>query len=73
MNDDPASGAHRASVVLTLPSHEIEPLLALDPAAFGHEMTRRFARRLGPMRLASTRHAYPLVAVYPRQSTWRPS
>lgn len=44
MNDDPASGAHRASVVLTLPSHEIEPLLALDPAAFGHEMTRRFLR-----------------------------
>lgn len=67
MNDEPSSGAHRASVVLTLPSHEIEPLLALDPAAFGHEMTRRFARRLGPMQLVSTRHAYPLVAVYPRR------
>lgn len=67
MNDDPSSGAHRASVVLTLPSHEIEPLLALDEAAFGQEMTRRFARRLGPMQLVSTRHAYPLVAVYPRR------
>jgi ubiquinone biosynthesis UbiH/UbiF/VisC/COQ6 family hydroxylase len=67
MNDDPASGAHRSSVVLTLPSHEIDPLLILDAEPFGHEMARRFARRLGGMTLASTRHAYPLVAVYPRR------
>lgn len=67
MNDDPATGAHRSSVVLTLPSHEIEPLLALSPPAFGAEMARRFAQRLGAMTLASTRHAYPLVAVYPRR------
>lgn len=67
MNDDPASGAPRSSVVLTLPAHAIEPLLALDAPAFGREMTRRFAARLGPMTLASTRHAYPLVAVYPRR------
>jgi len=67
MNDDPASGAPRASVVLTLPAPAIAPLLALDPPAFGREMTRRFAGRLGAMRLASTRHAYPLVAVYPHR------
>lgn len=67
MNDDPATGAHRASVVLTLPSHAIEPLLALEPPAFDQAMTRRFASRLGHMTLASTRHAYPLVAVYPRR------
>ena len=67
MNDDPATGEHRASVVLTLPSHAIEPLLALSQADFETEMTRRFDRRLGPMRLASTRHTYPLVAVYPRR------
>ena len=67
MNDDPVTGAHRSSVVLTLPSHAIEPLLALDAPAFGDDMARRFARRLGAMTLTSTRHAYPLVAVYPRR------
>ena len=67
MNDDPVTGAHRASAVLTLPSHEIEPLLTLDAPAFGLEMARRFDQRLGAMTLASTRHAYPLVAVYPRR------
>ena len=67
MNDDPASGAHRASVVLTLPHQQMEPLLALDQEAFGAELTRRFDRRLGAMRSTSTRHAYPLVGVYPRR------
>lgn len=67
MNDDPASGAHRASVVLTLPHQQMEPLLALDQEAFGADLTRRFDRRLGTMRSTSTRHAYPLVGVYPRR------
>jgi ubiquinone biosynthesis UbiH/UbiF/VisC/COQ6 family hydroxylase len=67
MNDDPATGMPRSSVVLTLPSHEVEPLLALAPPAFNEDMARRFARRLGRMTLASTRHTYPLVAVYPRK------
>ncbi len=67
MNDDPASGAHRASVVLTLPHQLIEPLLKLDQEAFGAELTRRFDRRLGTMRSMSTRHAYPLVGVYPHR------
>ncbi|MCA0326863.1 MAG: 5-demethoxyubiquinol-8 5-hydroxylase UbiM [Proteobacteria bacterium] len=67
MNDDPATGAHRASAVLTLPHQEIEALLALDDAAFGEDVTRRFEQRLGAMHLASTRHAYPLVGVYPHQ------
>ena len=66
MNDDPATGEHRSSVVLTLPSHQIEPLQTLDAAAFGNQMTERFSRRLGAMALVSTRHAYPLVAIYPR-------
>ena len=65
MNDDPATGAHRASAVLTLPHQQIEPLLTLDENAFNDDMTRRFEQRLGAMRLASTRHAYPLVGVYP--------
>ena len=67
MNDDPATGAHRSSVVLTLPSHAIDPLVTLAPAGFNTEMARRFDHRLGNMTLASTRHAYPLVAVYPRK------
>jgi ubiquinone biosynthesis UbiH/UbiF/VisC/COQ6 family hydroxylase len=67
MNDDPATGQHRSSVVLTLPSQAIEPLMALAPEAFDAEMARRFDHRLGGMRLASTRHTYPLVAVYPHR------
>ncbi|MDO5654333.1 MAG: FAD-dependent hydroxylase, partial [Brachymonas sp.] len=67
MNDHPHSGAHRASTVLTLPHHLIEPLLVLDEDAFGAEMTRRFDGRLGAMQLDSTRHAYPLVGVAPHR------
>ncbi|HWS04191.1 MAG TPA: 5-demethoxyubiquinol-8 5-hydroxylase UbiM [Burkholderiaceae bacterium] len=67
MNDDPATGEHRSSVVLTLPSREIDPLLTLEPSAFNQEMAIRFDRRLGTMTLASTRHVYPLVSVYPRR------
>ncbi|MFV0680568.1 5-demethoxyubiquinol-8 5-hydroxylase UbiM [Ottowia sp.] len=67
MNDDPATGAHRASAVLTLPHQQIDAMLALDEAAFGADMARRFGHRLGAMQLASTRHAYPLVGVYPHR------
>jgi ubiquinone biosynthesis UbiH/UbiF/VisC/COQ6 family hydroxylase len=55
---------NRSSLVLTLPAGEIERLRASDEAAFGAEITRRYQGRLGAMRLVSTRHAYPLVAVY---------
>lgn len=54
----------QSSVVLTLPPREIERLRALDGSAFAGEMERRFEHRLGAMRLASERHAYPLVGVY---------
>ena len=67
MNDDPATGMPRASVVLTLPHRQIEPLLDLPDDAFGAEIARRFDWRLGAMLPASTRHAYPLVGVYPRR------
>lgn len=56
-----------ASAVLTLPPSEIQALLALDDAAFGAELTRRFDGRLGRMQPIGTRHTYPLVGVYPRQ------
>ncbi|MDO4794687.1 MAG: 5-demethoxyubiquinol-8 5-hydroxylase UbiM [Brachymonas sp.] len=67
MNDDPASGLPRSSVVLTLPSHAINRMAELPPEIFNAEMARRFAHRLGEMQLISTRHAYPLVGVYPRR------
>lgn len=67
MNDDPDTGAHRASVVLTLPQQQIEALQALDDEAFSADITRRFEQRLGQMRVISTRHAYPLVGVYPHR------
>jgi len=55
---------NRSSVVITLPHHAMQPLLAMEPEAFNQAMTTRFAHRLGDMRLVSTRHSYPLVAVY---------
>ncbi|SAK41146.1 ubiquinone biosynthesis hydroxylase [Caballeronia hypogeia] len=67
MNPDPASGAHRSSVVVTLTAREIERLNALEADAFNREIERRFERRLGAMTLRSTRHVYPLVAVYPKR------
>ena len=53
-----------SSVVLTLDPHQIAALMAMEEGAFGAEVTRRYAGRLGAMRLAGTRHAYPLVATY---------
>jgi ubiquinone biosynthesis UbiH/UbiF/VisC/COQ6 family hydroxylase len=67
MNPCPVTGMHRSSVVLTLPGSDIEAVWALDTAAFNTEMARRFDHRLGAMAQASTRHVYPLVAVYPRR------
>ena len=53
-----------SSLVLTLPARHAERLMNLDRDAFGEEVTKRYENRLGAMRLLSTRHAYPLVAVY---------
>jgi len=54
----------RSSVVLTLPHAQITRLLGLAPEAFERELERRFAARLGRMRLDSERFAYPLMGVY---------
>jgi ubiquinone biosynthesis UbiH/UbiF/VisC/COQ6 family hydroxylase len=67
MNPCPDTGMHRSSVVLTLPSHQMQAVQAMDEARFNADMAHRFAQRLGGMTQASTRHVYPLVAVYPRQ------
>ncbi|RFD18956.1 FAD-dependent hydroxylase [Komagataeibacter melaceti] len=53
-----------SSIVLTLPVEQIERLRTLDRDAFNAEIMERVGRRLGNMRLVSTRHAYPLKAVY---------
>lgn len=58
---------NRSSVVITLPHQQMQPLVTMDPEAFNLAMTERFAHRLGDMRLKSTRHTYPLVAVYADQ------
>jgi ubiquinone biosynthesis UbiH/UbiF/VisC/COQ6 family hydroxylase len=54
----------RSSVVITLPAHDIQNLMTMPEDAFNHNIAGRFKRRLGSMRLVSTRHAYPLVTVY---------
>jgi ubiquinone biosynthesis UbiH/UbiF/VisC/COQ6 family hydroxylase len=67
MNPHPETGAHRASAVITLPSREIDALMDMPPEAFNAAVTQRFANRLGAMQLVSTRHNYPLVAVFPQR------
>ena len=51
---------HRSSIVWTLPDAEAGRVLALDEEAFGRELTNAFAGRLGAMRAASPRAAFPL-------------
>ena len=58
---------NEASIVLTLSGHAMKEVMALDSEPFNQEMRRRFDGRFGQMRLTSTRHAYPLVAVYARR------
>ncbi len=54
----------RSSAVLTLPEADAAALLALDDAAFGEELTRRYRGRLGAMRPEGARHAVPVVTAY---------
>lgn len=57
----------RSSVVITLPPDEMNHLMTLAEDDFNREVSARFKHRLGDMRLASTRHAYPLVTVYSKR------
>lgn len=50
----------RSSIVWTLPEEEAARVLALEDAAFNRELTRAFGARLGELRLASARAAFPL-------------
>lgn len=56
-----------SSVVLTLPTPEIEKLLHLDIQDFTADIYDRLNGRLGDISLVSNRFAYPLVATYAKQ------
>ncbi|MGA2711043.1 MAG: 5-demethoxyubiquinol-8 5-hydroxylase UbiM [Steroidobacteraceae bacterium] len=56
-----------SSVVVTVSAAEALRLQQLDASEFDRDIEARFEHRLGAMRLASTRHAYPLVASYARR------
>ena len=61
--DDPlAEGRHGrcSSIVWSLPEDEAARMLALDEEAFGEALTRASDRRLGALRPASRRAAFPL-------------
>jgi ubiquinone biosynthesis UbiH/UbiF/VisC/COQ6 family hydroxylase len=53
-----------SSIVITVPADQAQAILEQEPAAFEAEVAQRFGHRLGSMRLASERMAYPLVAVH---------
>ncbi len=55
---------NQASVVITVPSNEVEAILAMTPEEFANDVSQRFEHRLGEMRLVSELHTYPLVAVH---------
>jgi len=63
----PLHDSHTSSVVLTLPPQAMKTLLALDDAALELAMAERFQQRLGAMRVAGPRCAYPLVGVYAKR------
>ncbi|MCQ8239478.1 FAD-dependent monooxygenase [Rhizosaccharibacter radicis] len=55
---------NRSSAVMTLPNDDADAMLALDDAAFGVELTRRYRGRLGTMRPDGGRHAVPVFTAY---------
>ena len=62
--DDPKTGSHLCSAVVTADSGDARALMALSPEDFTAKVQSQFDGRLGRMTLTGERHAYPLVAVY---------
>ena len=60
---------NQASVVLTLAPQDMAEVEAMDDAAFGADLERRFLGRLGGIRPLGTRHVYPLVSVFAERFT----
>lgn len=54
-------GGRQSSAVLTVPLEEAQRLSALGDDALGWELSGRYSYRLGRMRMASSRHVYPLA------------
>lgn len=57
-------GEGQASAVVTLADGQAQRLAGLDEDAMGAELTRRFARRFGEMRMLAPPHLYPLTTTY---------
>ncbi len=55
---------HQASAVVTLKDGDAQRLAELDEVALGAELTRRYARRFGEMRMQTPLHLYPLTTTY---------
>lgn len=58
---------HLTSIILTIPEVEAKALQAMPTTDFEAAMAERLEHRLGDMKLASTVHAYPLVATWARR------
>jgi ubiquinone biosynthesis UbiH/UbiF/VisC/COQ6 family hydroxylase len=57
----------QSSAVLTVPVDEARRLAALGDDALGRDLSGRYAYRLGKMRVASSRHVYPLVTTFAKR------
>ena len=55
---------HQSSAVITLPQEEAERLAGATDEALGQAITAMYRGRLGTMRVASSRHLYPLVTTF---------
>jgi 2-octaprenyl-6-methoxyphenol hydroxylase len=60
MTDDPASGAHRSSIVWSEHDALVPALLKLPEADFQRELVRRFGEHLGAVKTVGPRFSYPL-------------
>lgn len=55
---------NNSSIVFTLSTQAMARIQQMDEASFTEEIMQRVGHRLGKMELTSTRHVYPLKAVY---------
>jgi ubiquinone biosynthesis UbiH/UbiF/VisC/COQ6 family hydroxylase len=60
-------GERISSAVVTLPLADAERLAAMSDERLGVEIASRYRHRLGSMRVASSRHVYPLVTSWARR------
>ncbi len=61
---DAAAGIHRSSLVWTEKRDLTSSIMALDDAAFGYELMRRFGMTLGALRVMGRRWSYPLSLLH---------